>query len=74
VLLWWRDSDGDLVDGLVDSLTDLGEGGPVQLAPRPLERSPAHRLRERAGEAASRSCPCCARACARWRGESSPYS
>lgn len=31
VLLWWRDSDGDLVDGLVDSLTDLAEGGPVWL-------------------------------------------
>ena len=23
VLLWWRDGDGDLVDALVDSLTDL---------------------------------------------------
>ena len=23
VLLWWRDEDGDLVDALVDSLTDL---------------------------------------------------
>ena len=23
VLLWWRDDDGDLVDALVDSLTDL---------------------------------------------------
>ena len=23
VLLWWRDEDGDLVDGLVDALTDL---------------------------------------------------
>ena len=23
VALWWRDDDGDLVDGLVDSLTDL---------------------------------------------------
>ena len=23
VLLWWREEDGDLVDGLVDSLTDL---------------------------------------------------
>src|SRR3954470_21398882 len=23
VVLWWRDEDGDLVDGLVDSLTDL---------------------------------------------------
>jgi len=31
VLLWWRDDDGDLVDGLVDSLTDLAEGGPVWL-------------------------------------------
>ena len=41
VLLWWRAEDGDLVDGLVDSLTDLGrrrrhlaahpEGGPPQL-------------------------------------------
>lgn len=31
VLLWWRDSDGDLVDGLVDSLTDLGGGGSVWL-------------------------------------------
>ena len=31
VLLWWRDGDGDLVDGLVDSLTDLADGGPVWL-------------------------------------------
>ena len=23
VVLWWRDDDGDLVDALVDSLTDL---------------------------------------------------
>ena len=23
VLLWWRDGDGDLVDSLVDALTDL---------------------------------------------------
>ena len=27
VLLWWRDDDGDLVDGLVDALTDLVGGG-----------------------------------------------
>ena len=27
VLLWWRDGDGDLVDGLVDALTDLTDGG-----------------------------------------------
>jgi hypothetical protein len=31
VLLWWRDGDGDLVDALVDSLTDLGDGGVVWL-------------------------------------------
>ena len=26
VLLWWREDDGDLVDGLVDALTDLVDG------------------------------------------------
>ncbi|HET7691220.1 MAG TPA: DUF3052 domain-containing protein [Nocardioidaceae bacterium] len=31
VLLWWRDDDGDLVDGLVDSLTDLVAGGFIWL-------------------------------------------
>ena len=31
VVLWWRDDDGDLVDGLVDSLTDLVEGGSIWL-------------------------------------------
>lgn len=31
VLLWWRDNDGDLVDALVDSLTDLVEGGAIWL-------------------------------------------
>ena len=31
VLLWWRDSDGDLVDGLVDALTDLVGGGVIWL-------------------------------------------
>jgi hypothetical protein len=31
VLLWWRSDDGDLVDGLVDSLTDLAEGGTIWL-------------------------------------------
>lgn len=31
VLLWWRDDDGDLVDGLVDSLTDLARGGAIWL-------------------------------------------
>ena len=31
VVLWWRDGDGDLVDALVDSLTDLAEGGLVYL-------------------------------------------
>jgi hypothetical protein len=31
VLLWWRDEDGDLVDALVDSLTDLAAGGVIWL-------------------------------------------
>lgn len=31
VLLWWRRDDGDLVDGLVDSLTDLADGGMIWL-------------------------------------------
>lgn len=31
VLLWWRDGFGDLVDALVDSLTNLGDNGVVWL-------------------------------------------
>lgn len=31
VVLWWRDSDGDIVDGLVDSLTDLSDEGSILL-------------------------------------------
>lgn len=31
VLLWWRQEDGDLVDGLVESLTDLVSGGVIWL-------------------------------------------
>lgn len=31
VVLWWRNDDGDLVDGLVDVLTDLGDGGMIWL-------------------------------------------
>lgn len=31
VLLWWRSDDGDLVDGLVDALTDLVGGGVIWL-------------------------------------------
>ena len=31
VILWWRDDDGDLVDGLVDALTDLVGGGSIWL-------------------------------------------
>ena len=31
VVLWWRDDDGDLVDGLVDALTDLVGGGSIWL-------------------------------------------
>jgi hypothetical protein len=31
VVYWWRDGDGDLVDGLVDALTNLAEGGVIWL-------------------------------------------
>jgi hypothetical protein len=31
VVLWWREDDGDLVDGLVDALTDLVRGGSIWL-------------------------------------------
>jgi len=31
VLLWWRADDGDLVDALVDALTDLVGGGAIWL-------------------------------------------
>ncbi|MFZ1410570.1 MAG: DUF3052 domain-containing protein [Micropruina sp.] len=31
VLLWWRDSDGDIADGLVDALTDLSSRGHIWL-------------------------------------------
>jgi hypothetical protein len=31
VVLWWREGDGDLVDALVDSLTDLAGGGVIWL-------------------------------------------
>lgn len=31
VLLWWREEDGDLVDGLVDAIRSLGEEGRIWL-------------------------------------------
>ena len=31
ILLWWRDEDGDLVDALLNALTDLKAGGVVWL-------------------------------------------
>lgn len=31
VMLWWREDDGDLVDALVDALTDLASGGGIWL-------------------------------------------
>lgn len=29
VLIWWREGDGDLVDAVVDGLTNLAEGGSI---------------------------------------------
>ncbi|HEY5845906.1 MAG TPA: DUF3052 domain-containing protein [Microlunatus sp.] len=31
VVLWWRDDDGDLVDGLVEAMTDLTANGQIWL-------------------------------------------
>jgi hypothetical protein len=31
VVLWWQEGDGDLVDALVDSLTNLGDSGVIWL-------------------------------------------
>ncbi|HYO17348.1 MAG TPA: DUF3052 domain-containing protein [Dermatophilaceae bacterium] len=31
VVLWWREDDGDLIDALVDGLTNLAEGGFIVL-------------------------------------------
>lgn len=41
VLLWWRAEDGDLVDGLVDALTDLVGGGAIWLLTPKVGRSNA---------------------------------
>ena len=41
VVLWWRDDDGDLVDGLVDALTDLIGGGAIWLLTPKVGRSGA---------------------------------
>ncbi|MCB0918265.1 MAG: DUF3052 domain-containing protein [Actinobacteria bacterium] len=36
VILWWRDEDGDVIDGLLDSITMLADGGSVWLlTPKP---------------------------------------
>ena len=36
VLLWWRDDDGDLVDGLMDALGPLADNGVIWLlTPKP---------------------------------------
>ncbi len=39
VLLWWRDDDGDLVDGLVEAMTDLAAGGRIWLMTPKIGRS-----------------------------------
>lgn len=31
VVLWWRDEDGDITDGLVDAVTDLNDSGYIWL-------------------------------------------
>ena len=40
-LFWWRDGDGDLVDALVDALTNLADGGVIWLL-TPKSGRPGH--------------------------------
>ncbi|HYY11295.1 MAG TPA: DUF3052 domain-containing protein [Kineosporiaceae bacterium] len=40
-LFWWREDDGDLVDALVDALTNLAEGGVIWLL-TPKSGRPGH--------------------------------
>ncbi len=51
VIMWWRDGDGDLVDALVDSLTNLGDNGVVWLL-TPKAGRPGHVEPSDIGEAA----------------------
>ena len=44
VVLWWRDDDGDLVDGLVEAMTDLTANGQIWLMTPKIGRD---RLRRR---------------------------
>lgn len=54
VLLWWRDEDGDLVDALVDALTDLADGGVIWLL-TPKAGRPGHVEPSDIGDAAPTS-------------------
>lgn len=38
-ILWWRDEDGDVADGLVDAMTDLGDEGYIWLLTPKVGRS-----------------------------------
>jgi hypothetical protein len=40
-IFWWRDGDGDLVDALVDALTNLADGGVIWLL-TPKSGRPGH--------------------------------
>jgi hypothetical protein len=41
VIYWWRDGDGDLVDDLMDALTNLADGGVIWLL-TPKSGRPGH--------------------------------
>lgn len=52
VLLWWRADDGDVADGLVDSLTDLSKSGVIWLMTPKVGR-PGHIIASDIAEGAS---------------------
>ena len=50
VMIWWRDDDGDLVDTVVDALTNLADHGfIVVLTPKAGRSQPRRRQRHRGG-------------------------
>ncbi|WP_432513337.1 DUF3052 domain-containing protein [Kineococcus sp. SYSU DK001] len=70
VLCWYREGDGDLVDALVDSITNLAEGGIVWLL-TPKKGRPGHVNASEIDEAAPTAglhATSSVSACANWAG------
>jgi Protein of unknown function (DUF3052) len=69
-IYWWRDGDGDLVDGLVDALPNLADGGVIWLL-TPKSGRPGHVEPsdiEEAGPTAGLHATSTVSACREWTG------